>query len=148
MVSSAGHEAATQRIANPVTGRTDADWTIRETHVPLHRLLSRYLFVLTFPVIMLVGPTVPSEWGWVFPLLTMLVLVPLGRVAHGSWWTPAPFGGWQAAGMVECGVLVLALGWTIAIDDPAPMVTAATFLIGAVLGVGASQLWRWRAARR
>jgi hypothetical protein len=138
-----------ERIANPVTGRTDTSWaTVPEAEVPLHRLLSRYAWALMVPVMMLVGPATADAPPWLVLLATIAVILVLSVAAHGSWWRPAPFGPWQLAPLVEGGVAAVAIAASIIANEQRIVTLAAVLLIGAVLGVGVSQLWRWRAARR
>ncbi|MGC5078077.1 hypothetical protein [Agrococcus sp. DT81.2] len=138
-----------ERIANPVSGRVDDD---DAAALPPTRLMvvCRYGLALLIPVFVLVDVAMaqtrgPGEW-WIplVPFVIAFTLLTAG--AHGSWWRPAPRGAWQA-GMIAV-IAVLAVGAIVAVVvGPPAMTVTTTLLIGAVIGVGAAQLWRMRSER-
>lgn len=133
-----------ERIANPVTGRVDDD--TRPAPPPTRLMvLCRYGFALLIPVFVLIDLAVaptrePGDW-WMplVPLLVAFALLAAG--AQGSWWGPAPRGAWQAGMLAELGAILV--GAIVAlVVGPLAMTVTMILLIGAVLGIGAAQLWR------
>jgi hypothetical protein len=133
-----------ERIANPVTGRTDDGSMLR---VPPTRLMvaCRYALALLTPIYVAVAVLGAEQLSWWVTLgLYMLVLLPLSAGANGSWWRTAPWDVWPASGLAAAGVLLVGLLVTVVTGERLVMVLASTLIVGAVLGVGAAHAWRHR----
>lgn len=137
-----------ERIANPVTGSVDDGSMPR---LPPTRLMvaCRYALSLIAPIFIAVVVLGAEQLSWWGPLaLYMLVMLPLSAGAQGSWWRVAPWGAWQVAGLVEAGVLLIAMVWSVAAGEPLVMVVVAALLVGATLGVAGVQIWQALGQRR
>lgn len=141
--------ASAERIANPMEGRI----AHRASPAPPTRLmlLSRYAYAFLAPAGLLVWSLLPAGEVVGRTLLIvawLIVAAPLSAGANGSWTWMAPFGGWQIGMLIEGFALMGALAWGMLADDPLVMPFATTLLMGAVLGMGAMQLWQSLQRRR
>lgn len=133
-----------ERIPNPVTGSLDDGSMPDVAPTPL-MVLCRYALALLTPIYVAAAVVGAEQlpWWWLF-VAYIVVLLPLTAGAHGSWWRSQSWDAWHTSGLAVGGVLVVGLVVTIATGEPLVMVLASTLVVGAVLGVGASQLWRAR----
>lgn len=135
-----------ERIPNPVTGSLD-DGSMPVLPPTRLTVLCRYGFALWLPLFVLISMALADAGlhGWIVSVTLMVPMLLLAAGAHGSWWRPAPWDTWQAGTLVE--IVVLLVGTIVAVMvGPLAMTVTVTLLIGGVLGVGASQLWRSRHA--
>lgn len=133
-----------ERIPNPVTGSLDDGSMPAGPLTPL-MVVCRYALALLTPsyVAAAVVGAEQLPWWWLF-VAYIVVLLPLTVGAHGSWWRSEQWGAWQASGLAAGGVLVVGLIVSVATGERFVMLLASTLVVGGVLGVGASQLWRAR----
>jgi|GEM_PF-3957193 len=135
-----------ERIANPVSGRVESAPRRAAPQVTRGMLLCRYACAFLAPALLLVWCLLPQDgWHRIALLGAWLVLsLPLSAGANGSWWS-APWDVWHASMAVESVVIIGAMGWSMLSGDPLVIPFAMTLLVGAVLGAGATHLWRSRA---
>lgn len=129
-----------ERIANPVSGCVGEDAPRTTT---TRMLLCRYALAIVIPVFITVSVVGREQPGWWWPLpLFMLVVLPLSAGANGSWWRMPEWSAWHTAMLVQSLVLVIALGATVAWDEPLVLVSVAAVSVGVVLSVAAAQVSR------
>jgi hypothetical protein len=128
-----------ERIANPVTGRTDAYAPPLTTSM----VLCRYALAILTPAFITIGALGAETLSWWGPLsLSFVILLPLSAGANGSWWRSAPWGAWHTAMLVQTGLLVVAFVATILSGEQLVMIVAAALLVGGALGAGGLRLWQ------
>ncbi|MGM1028623.1 MAG: hypothetical protein ACQEWM_01985 [Actinomycetota bacterium] len=138
-----------ERIANPMSAGVSS-WASAPPPTRL-MLVCRYAWPLWVAAgIFVWSARAEDQWPqwWMVASMTWMVgSWLLGAGANGSWWS-GPFDAWHIGMGIVSTVLIVALGWSLLVDDRLISAFAAMATIGAVLGVAGLHAWRSMQRRR